>query len=70
MSREKVLLIFPPSFWGHKERFAQPLGILMLATILKQKNPLFYRNVIRSPLLIKHFNKLRYHHLEKKGSLH
>ncbi|MFX0048286.1 MAG: cobalamin-dependent protein, partial [Candidatus Hermodarchaeota archaeon] len=37
MSEEKVLLIFPPSFWGHKERFAQPLGILMLATILKQE---------------------------------
>ncbi len=37
MSKEKVLLIFPPSSWGHKNRFAQPLGILMLATILKQE---------------------------------
>ncbi len=37
MSEEKVLLIFPPSSWGHKNRFAQPLGILMLATILKQE---------------------------------
>ena len=37
MSEEKVLLIFPPSIWGHKDRFAQPLGILMLATILKQE---------------------------------
>ena len=37
MSEEKVLLIFPPSSWGHKNRFAQPLGIIMLATILKQE---------------------------------
>ncbi|MFX0023946.1 MAG: hypothetical protein ACFE9S_16590, partial [Candidatus Hermodarchaeota archaeon] len=32
-----MLLIYPPSFWGYKVRFAQPLGILMLATILKQE---------------------------------
>jgi len=37
MSDEKVLLIFPPSSWGHIERFAQPLGILMLVTILQQE---------------------------------
>ncbi|MHA2037374.1 MAG: B12-binding domain-containing radical SAM protein [Promethearchaeota archaeon] len=37
MSEEKVLLIFPPSSWGQKNRFAQPLGILMLATVLKQE---------------------------------
>ena len=37
MSEEEVLLIFPPSAWGHKERFAQPLGILMLASMLKQE---------------------------------
>ena len=37
MAEEKVLLIFPPSNWGYKDRFAQPLGILMLATILKQE---------------------------------
>jgi len=37
MPEEKVLLIFPPSSWGYKDRFAQPLGILMLATILKQE---------------------------------
>ncbi|MFW9952123.1 MAG: cobalamin-dependent protein [Candidatus Thorarchaeota archaeon] len=36
MSNEKVLLIFPPSSWGHKDTFAQPLGILWLATVLKQ----------------------------------
>ncbi|MFX0074546.1 MAG: B12-binding domain-containing radical SAM protein [Candidatus Hermodarchaeota archaeon] len=37
MSEEKVLLIYPPSFWGHEVRFVQPLGILILATILKQE---------------------------------
>ncbi|MFX1379440.1 MAG: B12-binding domain-containing radical SAM protein [Promethearchaeota archaeon] len=37
MGEEKVLLIFPPSKWGYIDRFAQPLGILMLATILKQE---------------------------------
>jgi radical SAM superfamily enzyme YgiQ (UPF0313 family) len=36
---------------------------------LKQRNPLVYRNVIRSPLLIKNLNKLRYNHIEKKGGL-
>ncbi len=37
MSEEKVLLIFPPDNWGNIDRFCQPLGILMLATILKQE---------------------------------
>ncbi|MFX1438082.1 MAG: B12-binding domain-containing radical SAM protein [Promethearchaeota archaeon] len=37
MVEEKVLLVFPPSNWGYIDRFAQPLGILMLATILKQE---------------------------------
>jgi radical SAM superfamily enzyme YgiQ (UPF0313 family) len=37
MAEEKVLLIFPPSNWGYIDRFAQPLGILMLATVLKQE---------------------------------
>ncbi len=37
MSKEKVLFIFPPSSWGIKDSFAQPLGILWLATILKQE---------------------------------
>jgi anaerobic magnesium-protoporphyrin IX monomethyl ester cyclase len=37
MSEENVLLIFPPSSWGSIDAFAQPLGILGLATILKQE---------------------------------
>ncbi|GAG81850.1 unnamed protein product, partial [marine sediment metagenome] len=37
--------------------------------LLKQMNPLGYRNVIRSPLIIKNYNKLRYPYLKKKGIL-
>ena len=37
MSEESVLLIFPSSAWGEIERFCQPLGILWLASMLKQE---------------------------------
>jgi len=37
--------------------------------LLKQMSPLGYRNVIRLPLLIRNFNKIRYYNLEKKGTL-
>ncbi|MHA1969414.1 MAG: B12-binding domain-containing radical SAM protein [Candidatus Hodarchaeales archaeon] len=37
MSQERILLIFPPSNWGIIERFCQPLGILTIATVLKQE---------------------------------
>jgi anaerobic magnesium-protoporphyrin IX monomethyl ester cyclase len=37
MSEESVLLIFPPDKWGNVERFCQPLGVLTLATILKNE---------------------------------
>ena len=36
MSNEKVLLIHPPFEWGVTDRFCQPLGILTLATSLKE----------------------------------
>ncbi|HUU78540.1 MAG TPA: radical SAM protein [candidate division Zixibacteria bacterium] len=36
MPEENVLLIYPPFQWGVKERFSQPLGILILANALKQ----------------------------------
>lgn len=35
MSSESVLLIFPPNEWGRKERFLQPLGVLILGTELR-----------------------------------
>lgn len=37
MSEESVLLVYPPGHWGEIERFCQPLGILWLASILKQE---------------------------------
>ena len=36
MSEESVLLVNAPAYWGKKERFCQPLGILFLASMLKQ----------------------------------
>lgn len=37
MSKESVLLVFPPEKWGNIERFCQPLGLLTLGTILKNE---------------------------------
>ncbi|MHA2389299.1 MAG: B12-binding domain-containing radical SAM protein [Candidatus Hodarchaeales archaeon] len=37
MSEVSILFIFPPDKWGNVERFCQPLGILTLATILKNE---------------------------------
>ena len=35
MRDESILLIFPPNQWGNIERFCQPLGILTLASVLR-----------------------------------
>ncbi len=37
MSKESVLLVFPPEKWGSVERFCQPLGLLTLGTIIKRE---------------------------------
>ena len=37
MSNENVLLIHPPFNWGEIDRFCQPLGILILASALKNE---------------------------------
>jgi len=36
MSKESVLLVYPPSQWGYIDRFCQPLGALTLGSILKE----------------------------------
>ncbi|MHA1955142.1 MAG: B12-binding domain-containing radical SAM protein, partial [Candidatus Heimdallarchaeaceae archaeon] len=35
MREESVLLIFPPNQWNYSDRFCQPLGILTLASVLR-----------------------------------
>ncbi len=35
MTDESILLIFPPNQWGYVDRFCQPLGILTLASVLR-----------------------------------
>jgi radical SAM superfamily enzyme YgiQ (UPF0313 family) len=37
MSKISVLLVFPPDRWGNIERFCQPLGILTIASVLKNE---------------------------------